>query len=58
MGCDTYSVWYKDMLLADKMSLENALIFVKALFEHFWQESDSYIIRKNEVKENGNDIYN
>lgn len=52
MGCDTYSVWYKDCLLADKMSLDNALLFIKALFEKYWQESGDYTIRKNEVENN------
>lgn len=51
MGCDTYSVWYKELMLADKMSLENAMIFVEALFQKFWRESGEYTIKKNEVED-------
>ena len=47
MGCDYYSVWYGDVMLADHLSIENALIFIKALFEHYYNETDAaYIIKK------------
>lgn len=46
MDIDYYSVWYKEVLLADHMSLGNALLFVEALFHKFWNESDEYTIRK------------
>lgn len=46
MGCDYYSVWYGEVMLADHMSLENALIFIKALFERFWNEDSAYIVKK------------
>ena len=52
MGCDTYSVWYMDVMLADKMSLETAMTLLKALFQENWKENGiAYIIKKNEVNE-------
>lgn len=46
MNLDYYSVWYGTVLLADHMSLGNALLFIEALFHKFWNESDSYVIKK------------
>ena len=46
MGCDYYSVWYGTVMLADHMTLDNALLFIKALFEKFWNEDCAYIIKK------------
>lgn len=51
MPIDTYSVWYGNVLLADSMSLENALIFVDGLFRKFWNETAAYTIKKNERRE-------
>lgn len=49
MGCDTYSVLYGDVVLAAHMSLDNALLFIGALFTHFYNEENiSYIIHKEE----------
>ncbi len=43
-SADTYSVWYKDTLIASKMNLETALLLVEALFQKSWLEgSVSYI---------------
>lgn len=39
MGLDKYSVTVSpEMILAEHMTLETALILVKALFEKYWQE--------------------
>ena len=46
MGCDYYSVWYGEVMLADHMTLVNALLFIKALFERFWNEDAAYIVKK------------
>jgi hypothetical protein len=47
MNIDYYSVWYKDICsLAEHMSLENALLFVEALFHKYYNESTEYTIRK------------
>ena len=52
MGCDYYSVLYKDIVLAKHMTLDNAVLFVKALFLEYCAETDSaYTIRKEEAKE-------
>lgn len=52
MPVDTYSVWCGNVLLADAMSLIDALIFVKALFNEYWNESEAqYIVKKNKQYE-------
>lgn len=38
MGCDTYSVAWGEVILAKGMSLENAMLFVEALFQKFWND--------------------
>lgn len=54
MACDTYSVWYGNVLLADAMSLENALLFIEALFQKYWNDpAGFYTIKKNSHKEEG-----
>ena len=47
MACDYYRVLYRDIVIAERMTLETACILVKALFEHFWEEpSCQYTIEK------------
>ncbi len=47
MNCDYYRVLYNEIVIAEKMTIETALLLVKALFEKFWQESDChYTIEK------------
>ena len=49
MTCDYYRVLYGDIVIAEKMTLETALLLLKALFEKFWQEpSCQYTIEKME----------
>ena len=40
MGEVTYSVWLGDQLLADRMSIDSAVIFVKALFENHFEHNN------------------
>lgn len=47
MACDYYRVLYEGIVIAEKMTLEIALLLVKALFEKFWQEPNGhYTIEK------------
>lgn len=46
MTCDYYRVLYIDIVIAEHMTLETAVILVKALFEHFWKEPCQYTIEK------------
>lgn len=39
MNSDYYSVKINDVIIAKEMSLGNAMILVKALFEEWYQES-------------------
>ena len=52
MNCDYFRVLYNDIVLVDYMTLENALLFVKALFEKFWQEPGGYKIEKMDGGQN------
>ena len=48
MACDYYSVWYGNVMIADHMFLDDALLLVKALFEKYWDDpSVFYTIKKN-----------
>lgn len=50
-----YSVLEGDIVLAEHMSLDHALLFIKALFEHYYNERDcSYIIHLEESKKEEN----
>lgn len=48
MGYDYYSVYCGDAVLAVHMDLANALIFVKALFETYYNEPTAYTIQREE----------
>lgn len=39
MGCDTYSVMIENTVVAKGMSIEHALIFVKAIYNEFYNET-------------------
>lgn len=40
MGCDTYSVMIENTVVAKGMSIEHALIFVKAIYIEFYNEKN------------------
>ncbi len=40
MGCDTYSVMIENTVVAKEMSIEHALIFVKAIYIEFYNEKN------------------
>jgi len=46
MNCDYYRILFHDIVIAEKMTLETALLLLKALFEKFWQDSCQYTIEK------------
>lgn len=47
MTCDYYRVVYESIVIAEKMTLETALLLVKAMFEKFYSEpSLHYTIEK------------
>ena len=52
MNINYYRVKYRDIILAERMSLENALIFVKAMFyEHHMEPILYYTIEKMKYEE-------
>lgn len=53
MNCDYYSVYENGTCIAQNLSLEHALLFLKALFERYWSEPGlSYaIMRQTERQE-------
>jgi hypothetical protein len=53
MGCDYYSVKIDDTVIAKGMSLGNAVIFVKALFEEWYNEPSLSITIVKEERTNG-----
>ena len=54
MGCDYYSVWYGEVLLAEHMSIGNACLFIEALFQKFYNEPDlMYTIKRETPVESG-----
>ena len=47
-----FRVLYKDVVLAERMSLEIACILVKALFQEWWNEPEAqYTIEKMKTEE-------
>ena len=40
MCCDYYAVYYNDIAIAEKMTIETALLLLKALFTEHWREPD------------------
>lgn len=40
MGCDTYSVMIENTVVAKGMSIEHACIFVKAIYNEFYNEKN------------------
>ncbi len=50
-----YSVMEGDTVLAEHMTIEHALLFIKALFEQYYNERDcSYIIHLEESEKEEN----
>ena len=50
MGCDYYRVLYRDIVIAEKMTLETALLLMKALFQNFYNEPTlQYTLEKMEA---------
>ena len=51
MTCDYYSVLYGELVLAQHMTLETAMLLVEAMFQKFWAEGNlSYTIKKEETE--------
>ena len=49
MTCDYYRVLFRDIVIAEKMTLETALLLLRALFERLYNEpSVQYTIEKME----------
>lgn len=40
MGCDTYSVMIENIVVAKGMSIEHAVIFVKAVYNEYYNEKN------------------
>lgn len=60
MGCDTYSVMIDDIVVAKGMSIEHAVIFVKAVYNEYYNEKNMKVSLvkeprawEEEDKENG-----
>lgn len=53
MGSDYYSVKIDDVVIAKGMSLGNAVILVKALFEEWYEEPSMSVTIVKEERTNG-----
>ena len=52
MNSAYFRVLYEGVVLAERMSLETAVILVKALFQEWWNEPDAkYTIEKMKTEE-------
>ena len=40
MGCDTYSVMIDNIVVAKGMSIEHAVIFIKAVYNEYYNEKN------------------
>lgn len=40
MGCDTYSVMIDNIVVAKGMSIEHAVLFVRAIYNEYYNEKD------------------
>ncbi len=38
MGCDTYSVMIENVIVSKGMSIEHAVLFVKAIYNEYYNE--------------------
>lgn len=47
MGCDTYSVYDGTECIAKEMSLEIALVLIRACLEYFYEDNLSLSIKKD-----------
>lgn len=47
MCCDYYAIYYNEIVIAEKMTLETALLLLKALMTEYWKETDiHYTLKK------------
>lgn len=47
MCCDYYAIYYNEIVIAEKMTLETALLLLKALMTEYWKETDiQYTLKK------------
>ncbi len=52
MSCDTYSVWVENICVGQGMSIDHAVIFLKALMQEFYNEPTlSIAIQREPPKE-------
>ena len=52
MGCDTYSVLVEKICVGQGMSIDNAVIFLKALMQEFYNEPTlSITVQRESPKE-------
>ena len=49
MNCDKYRVMDRENIIAGNMTLETALILLKALFQEYWNELVRYTIEKEPI---------
>ena len=40
MGCDTYSVMIRDIVVAKGMSIEHACLFIEAIYSKYYNEKN------------------
>lgn len=52
MCCDYYAVYYNDIVIAEKMTLDTALLLLKALMTEHWAEPDLYYTIKKMAEVN------
>lgn len=49
MNCDAYMIRYEREIIARGMTLETALVLLKALFLEYWREKDIYYTIEREA---------
>lgn len=55
MCCDYYAVYYNEIVIAEKMTLETALLLLKALMTEHWREQElHYTLVKMPEPQEGN----
>jgi len=50
MGCDTYSVWVENICVARGMSIDYAVIFLKAIMQEYYNETTLAITIEREAE--------
>ena len=52
MTCDYYRILFRDIVIAEKMTLDTALLLMKALFQNYYNEPTlQYTLEKMEEEE-------